>query len=62
MTEKLIAEMKSIADFSATDIEFFINSLEASFIPKGEYFLKEGQISRHLGYVTSGIDDVLQTQ
>jgi CRP/FNR family transcriptional regulator, anaerobic regulatory protein len=55
MTEKLIAEMKSIADFSSTDIELFINSFEASFIPKGEYFLKEGQISRHLGYITSGL-------
>lgn len=53
--EKLIAEMKSIADFSSTDIELFINSFEASFIPKGEYFLKEGQISRHLGYITSGL-------
>jgi CRP/FNR family transcriptional regulator, anaerobic regulatory protein len=55
MTEKLIAEIKSIADFSSTDIELFINSFEASFIPKGEYFLKQGQISRHLGYITSGL-------
>ena len=55
MIDKLKKEIKSIADFSEEDIELFGNALEEAFIPKGEHFLREGQISKHLGYIKSGL-------
>ena len=55
MNEKLLAEIKKIADLSDEDLIFFKNSLEKEFIPKGEHFLKEGQICKHLGIVTEGL-------
>jgi CRP-like cAMP-binding protein len=55
MIDKLKKEIKSIADFSEEDIELFGNALEEAFIPKGEHFLREGQICRHLGYIKSGL-------
>lgn len=55
MTDKLIAEIKKIANFSKEDIQLFIQAIEESYISKGEHFLKAGQISRHLGYIKSGL-------
>ena len=55
MIDNLKKEIKSIADFSEADIELFGNALEEAFIPKGEHFLHEGQISKHLGYIKSGL-------
>jgi CRP/FNR family transcriptional regulator, anaerobic regulatory protein len=55
MTDKLRTEIRTIADFSDNDIQLFIEAMEESFIAKGEHFLKEGQISRHLGYIKSGL-------
>ena len=55
MIDFLIAEIKSIADFTDDDINIFIESFEESFVTKGEYFLREGQISRHIGYIKSGL-------
>lgn len=55
MADKLIAEIKTIADFSDDDIALFMQAMEESFIPKGEHFLKDGQVSRHIGYLKSGL-------
>jgi CRP/FNR family transcriptional regulator, anaerobic regulatory protein len=55
MLDVLIGKIKSLADFSGDEIDFFVSKLEEYFIPKGEHFLKEGQISRHLGYIVSGL-------
>ncbi|MDN3676079.1 Crp/Fnr family transcriptional regulator [Flavobacterium paronense] len=55
MVDKLIAEINTITDFSKEDITLFIEALEEKTIPKGEHFLKEGQISTRFGYLTSGL-------
>jgi CRP-like cAMP-binding protein len=55
MLEKLIAEIKGIANFSKEDIELFLDSLEEVFLKKGDHFLQVGQISHHLAYIKSGL-------
>jgi CRP-like cAMP-binding protein len=55
MYSRLNEEIKTIADFTDAEIELFNQSFELSEVRKGEYFLKEGQISRHLGYIISGL-------
>jgi CRP/FNR family transcriptional regulator, anaerobic regulatory protein len=55
MTTILAAEIKRIGDFSDADIDLFFSFLNESFLPKGDYFLKEGQVSRHLAYTLSGL-------
>lgn len=55
MTDQLITEIKAISDFSDEDIQLFINSMVELFIAKGEHFLIEGQVNRHLGYIKSGL-------
>lgn len=55
MLEILIEKIKTIDSFTEDEINFFVSKLNKHFIPKGGYFLKEGQISKHLGFVVSGI-------
>lgn len=55
MTEQLKSEIKTIADFSEEDIQLFVDSMEEMFIAKGDHFLIEGQVSKHLGYIKSGL-------
>jgi CRP-like cAMP-binding protein len=55
MVELLIRKIRSIANFSDAEIDFFISKLDEFFIAKGENFLVEGQVSRHLGYILSGL-------
>lgn len=55
MIDSLIAETKAIADFTNEDINMFIESFEESTIRKGDYFLREGQVSRHIGYINKGL-------
>jgi CRP-like cAMP-binding protein len=55
MTNKLIAEIKTIADFSDDEIAQFFGYLEEDFIPKGDHFLKFGQVSHYVAYITSGL-------
>lgn len=55
MTAQLITEIKNILDFSDEDIQLFLDSIEEMFISKGDHFLKDGQVSRHLGYIKSGL-------
>lgn len=55
MIDKLITEINTIANFSEEDISLFIEALEESIVLKGEYFLKEGQISNRFGYIASGL-------
>jgi len=55
MVDTLIKNIRSISNFSADDIDFFISKLESFFIAKGQHFLMEGQICRHLAYVESGL-------
>jgi CRP-like cAMP-binding protein len=55
MTDKLISEIKNIADFTAADMDLFLNSFSETFINKGDHFLMQGKISKHVGYVKSGL-------
>lgn len=55
MLDQLIVEIKSVADFSEEDIALFKHALQELKIPKGDYFLKAGEISRRIGYITSGL-------
>lgn len=55
MIDKLTAEIKKIADFSADEIDQFFGCLEEDFIPKGDHFLKFGQVSHYVAYITSGL-------
>jgi CRP-like cAMP-binding protein len=55
MINTLTAEIKKIADFSDDEIDQFFSFLEEDFIPKGEHFLKFGQVSRYVAYITSGL-------
>lgn len=47
--------MKKIADFSDEDIQLFGKAMDETFIPKGDHFLKAGQVSKHLGYIKTGL-------
>lgn len=55
MMQRLIDEIRSIADVSDTEVAAFIESMEAVTVPKGDYFLKEGQVSRRMGYIERGL-------
>lgn len=55
MLEQLIYETRQITDFSDTEIDKFVSLLEASYVAKGDYFLREGQVSKHIGYLNSGL-------
>src|SRR5438128_2177568 len=55
MLDSLILAIKSSGNFSDDDIELLKNSMEQLTIPKAGYFLKAGQISRQIGYITKGL-------
>ena len=55
MNKVLVNEIKSIGNFSSEDIELFFSFLEGNFIPKGDHFLSEGQVSHYVAYITSGL-------
>ncbi|HAI74948.1 MAG TPA: hypothetical protein DCM08_01760 [Microscillaceae bacterium] len=60
MLDKLISEINTIGDFSAADIDHFLGSLTEVLLPKGAHFLTEGQVSKHIGYIVSGITNCAQ--
>lgn len=55
MHDLLLKKIKSITSFTDEELAFFISKLKELFIPKGEHFLREGQVSRHLGFIVSGM-------
>lgn len=55
MPDSLIKKIKTIADFSIEEINFFVGKLNEVFIQKGEHILKEGQVCRQLGFIVSGL-------
>lgn len=55
MLDTLIAEIKKIGDFSTVDIDLFLNSFSEKTIAKGEHFLVNGQVSKHIAYIKSGL-------
>jgi CRP-like cAMP-binding protein len=55
MTNQLIKEIRIIADLSDDDIQLLKSSMEEKFFSKGEHFLFEGQINKHIGYIHRGL-------
>jgi len=55
MKDRLIDEIKTIVNISEEDIMLFMDSLNEVYIKKGEHFLTEGQVCRHIGYVKKGL-------
>jgi CRP/FNR family transcriptional regulator, anaerobic regulatory protein len=55
MVDELIVEIKKVIDVSEEGISLLMQALEEKFIPKGQHFLKEGQVNKHFGYIKSGL-------
>jgi CRP-like cAMP-binding protein len=55
MIDKLIREIRSIEPFSDEEIDTFLGYLVETVVPKGDHFLRIGEVSRHLGYIISGL-------
>lgn len=55
MIDQLIKEIKTIADFSTADIDLLLGSFSENIFAKGEHFLAEGKVSKHIGYIKSGL-------
>lgn len=55
MMQRLIDEIRSIVDVSDTEVAAFTDSMETVIVPKGDYFLREGQVSRRMGYIGRGL-------
>ncbi|UKB84866.1 Crp/Fnr family transcriptional regulator [Chryseobacterium sp. MEBOG06] len=55
MLDNLISKIKSLSNFSQSDVDLFTGSLEERCIKKGEHILEEGQICRHLFYIQTGL-------
>jgi len=61
VTDNLAREIRSIADFSDSEIELFFSFVEEHGIKKGGHFLKAGQVSYYMGYILSGLTMLYQT-
>ena len=55
MIDKLIRDMKKIDQFSEEEIGTFISCLTEGFIAKGDHFLRIGEVSHHVAFITSGL-------
>ncbi len=55
MIDKLIGEIKKIDTFSDEDIDLFFGYMTEDFMAKGDHFLKFGEVSHYVAYITSGL-------
>lgn len=55
MTDQLITQIKKLGHFSEEDMTLFTSLFKEHFMAKGEHFLTAGQVSKHLGYIKSGL-------
>ena len=55
MINKLISDIKKIDRFTDEEIDQFFGYLEEGFIEKGDHFLRMGEVSHHVAFVTSGL-------
>jgi len=55
MINKLISDIKKIDNFSDEEIDQFFSYLTEGFIAKGDHFLKMGEVSHHVAFITSGL-------
>jgi CRP-like cAMP-binding protein len=55
MINKLISAIKKTDTFSDEEIDLFFGYLVDGFIAKGDHFLKIGEVSHYVAYLTSGL-------
>jgi CRP/FNR family transcriptional regulator, anaerobic regulatory protein len=55
MIDKLIRDIKKIDHFTDEEIDTFFSYLTEGFIAKGDHFLKIGEVSHHVAFITSGL-------
>jgi CRP-like cAMP-binding protein len=55
MIDKLIGDIKKIDHFTDEEIDTFFSYLSEDFIARGEHFLRIGEVSHHVAFITSGL-------
>lgn len=55
MNEILINSIQSLATINAKETELINTLFKRSFIKKGEFFLAEQQVCKHVGYIVTGL-------
>lgn len=55
MAKELVNSIQSLIVISDREKELIGSLFKKEFLAKGQYFLAEGQISRHLGFITKGL-------
>jgi CRP/FNR family transcriptional regulator, anaerobic regulatory protein len=55
MTITLTKHLKDYKKLSAEDIEIILNNFDTVVLPKQDYFLREGQICKSVGFIESGL-------
>lgn len=55
MTEKLIISIKSIIGLDPKEVESINQLFKEKKIKKGDFFLAEGQVCKHVGFVVKGL-------
>ena len=55
MYKNLIFNIKKFDNYTDEELDYFISILSHKVIQKGEYFLKEGQISTTIAYIEQGL-------
>ena len=55
MTEQLIASIKSIIDLTPQEVDCVKQLFQENFIKKGGFFLAEGEVCKHAGFIVKGL-------
>lgn len=55
MHENIISNITKFDVYSDEEIDYFLSILSQKIIEKGEYFLKEGQVSSEIAYIEQGL-------
>lgn len=55
MTDQLITGIKSIIDLDTTEIDCVKLLFKEKYIEKGDHFLAEGEICKHVGFIVKGL-------
>lgn len=55
MLDNILNNIKKFAQFDEEELHAFSMILKEKYLPKGEHFLKEGQVSNEIGYINEGL-------
>jgi CRP-like cAMP-binding protein len=55
MTEKLVSSLRSIIDVTPKEVECINELFKEKQIKKGDFFLEEGQVCKHVGFIIKGL-------